>query len=201
MTRPYQSSLPPPRRPSTRSRVAAFGCVGIASLIVIGGCSAVIGAVTDDGTHTTQDCAMTPAAADVAPGRFIGGGGGGGGHHHWGSSGSSGDDGSSDGTSSSSSSGGSSGDSSSGTSSDSDTPEYTPGMDPDDVTPSMRRDAESEHGHQRRVGTTLIWFDARTGAPFPWHKKAYLKAKKAAHKAEDIPTPDASGTASPSPCE
>jgi hypothetical protein len=32
----------------------------------------------------------------------------------------------------------------------------------------------------RAVGTELIWFDKRTNKPFPWHKKAYEKAKREA---------------------
>jgi hypothetical protein len=53
-------------------------------------------------------------------------------------------------------------------------------MDPADVTPDMRASAEAEHGDMRAVGTELIWFDKRTKKPFPWHKKAYEKAKREA---------------------
>ncbi|WP_219728395.1 hypothetical protein, partial [Streptomyces cahuitamycinicus] len=84
------------------------------------------------------------------------------------------------------SSGGTSTSSGGGGLGDVDVPDYEPGMDPEDVTPDMRATAEAEHGDMRAVGTEWIWFDKRTNKPFPWHKKAYEKAKREAKQAEVV---------------
>jgi hypothetical protein len=50
----------------------------------------------------------------------------------------------------------------------------------------MRASAEVEHGDMRQIGTEWGWFDKRTNKPFPWHKKAYAEAKRAAKEADDV---------------
>jgi hypothetical protein len=76
-------------------------------------------------------------------------------------------------------------------------------MDPDDVTPDMRSEAEIDHGDYRQVGDDWIYFDERTDKPFPWYEKAYKKAKKAAREAkEEAKEADASEPpATATPCE
>jgi hypothetical protein len=143
-----------------------MGCAAVAVFILIGGCAQMIG-IGDGDEQKTTDCAMAPAAHAGLPG-LIGGGNGGGGRGGFTNGGGD----------SSSSTGGSSSSGDAGL--DTDVPDYDPDMDPADVTPEMQDQAEIKHGETRTVGTELIWFDKRTGEPFPWHKKAYKKAKREA---------------------
>jgi hypothetical protein len=153
---------------SQRSNKTGIGCGILALLLLVGGCNQLLNLGDDE--SKSDDCAMAPAAHAGPPG-LIGGGngsGGGGGFTNGGSS---------------TSSGGSSGSGSGGL--DTEVPDYEPGMDPNDVTQEMRDQAETDHGEMRAVGRDLIWFDKRTGDPFPWHKKAYEKAKREADAVED----------------
>ncbi|MER5213690.1 hypothetical protein ABT063_24740 [Streptomyces sp. NPDC002838] len=152
----------------------SIGCAVFALLLLVGGCNALLG-IGDDEVKKTNDCAMA-LAAGTGPKGWIGGGSNGGGGGGFTSGGGSGDGGSSSGGGTSSSGGGSG---------DVDVPEYEPGMDTADVTPDMRAAAEAEHGDHRVVGTEWIWFDERTNEPFPWHKKAYNKAKREADAVEE----------------
>jgi hypothetical protein len=145
-----------------------IGCGVLALLLLVGGCNQLLG-IGDDEEQRTADCAME-LAAGTGPKGWIGGGSNGGGGGGFTSGGSEGGG--------SSSSGGTS--TGGGGLGDTDVPDYEPGMDPADVTPDMRASAEAEHGDMRAVGTELIWFDKRTNKPFPWHKKAYEKAKREA---------------------
>ncbi len=150
------------------SNKAGIGCAAFALLLLVGGCNQLLGIGDSEDDQKTKDCAMAPAA-HAGPKGFIGGGngsGGGGGGFTNGGGGST------------SSSGGSS--SSGDGDLDVDVPDYEPGMDLADVTEDMRTQAEIDHGEMRTVGTEMIWFDKRTGKPFPWHKKAYKKAKREA---------------------
>ncbi|MET9387896.1 hypothetical protein ABZY09_44640 [Streptomyces sp. NPDC002928] len=137
-------------------------------LLLAGGCNQLLTLGDSDG-QTAKDCAMA-LAAQAAPREFIGGGGNGGGFTN---GGGFGDGGSGGGLGSSSSSGGSVLD-------DADVLEYEPGMDLDDVTPDMQATAEGEYGEMQAVGTELIWFDKRTGKPFPWYEDKYEEAKRQA---------------------
>ncbi|WP_314178107.1 hypothetical protein [Streptomyces winkii] len=86
---------------------------------------------------------------------------------------------------------------------DTDSPDYLQGMNPDDVATDMRAEAEAEYGDYRQVEDTPnhVWFDKRTGKPFRWDKKAYLKATKeaerAARHADNVASPTSTGSASP----
>jgi hypothetical protein len=169
---PQQPGRGAPQRPPKKSNKAGIGCGVVALLLVVGGCNQLLGIGDDDSSETSSTCAMAPVADNIAPDRVIGGGGNGGG---WGSSGGSGSDGSSGGSTSGGSTGGL----------DTDTPDYEPGMDLEDVTPDMQAEAEATHRDMRTVGTEFIWFDKRTNKPFPWEEKAYKKAKKAARAIEE----------------
>lgn len=163
------------RTSNQKNSKTGIGCAAVALVLLFGGCAQVLG-LGDSEEQTTRDCAMAPAA-QAGPQQFIGGGngnGGGGGFTNGGGWG---------GGDSGSSSGGSSG--SDGADLDADVPDYEPGMDAADVTPEMRDQAELDHGEMRAVGTKMIWFDKRTGEPFPWYKKAYKRAKREADAVEE----------------
>lgn len=154
------------RNTRQRNNKTGIGCAVFALIFVVGGCNALLGGGDED--KKTDDCAMA-LAAGTGPQGWIGGGSNGGGGGGFTSGGGSSDGGSS-----------SSGGTSSGGLDDVDVPEYEPGMDVADVTADMQATAEAEHGDMRAVGTEFIWFDKRTNEPFPWHKKAYEKAKREA---------------------
>lgn len=182
--RPPQRRLYPPPRPPRRGPDKGI-IIGSAVLafVVIGGCASILGIGNEASTTGTEDCAMAPAAAQ-APGR-IGGGWGNGGGDGGGDGGLfDGDDSSSGGT---------------GEADLPDTPDYEPAMNPSRVTADMRAQAEVDHGEMREVGDEFVYFDKRTDKPFPWHKKAYAKAKEAARKAEASETAaaDEADTAEP----
>lgn len=159
------------RANNQKNNKTGIGCGVLALLLLVGGCNQLLG-IGDSDEQKTEDCAMAPAA-HAGPKGFIGGGNGNGGGGGF----------TSGGRGSSSSSGGSSG----GVDGDldADVPTYEPGMGLADVTPEMRDQAETDHGEMRTVGTELIWFDKRTGEPFPWHKKAYKKAKREADAVDE----------------
>ncbi|MEV2193328.1 hypothetical protein AB0I02_20420 [Streptomyces phaeochromogenes] len=156
-------------RTSEEDRRKTQAIVAVVVLFVlVGGCNQLL--ALGDSDEQTDDCAMAPVGLS-APLGVIGGGSGGGGFTSGGGS-------SGYGGGSSSSSGG-------GGLDDVNVPEYEPGMDVDEISPDMRAVAESEYGEMQAVGTELIWFDKRTGEPFPWHREKHDEAKAEADAVDE----------------